>query len=693
MSPFRARNEVRYFASFVAGAIGIGAGSMAWADDASTGGESLQVVEVLGQRDAETFARSTFSTMLIETSLLEIPQSISAVTSETISEHNLMQLNDIAPFVAGVNEFSVYDDLTIRGFRSSDDRRVNGLRTYNNFWSQPYIANLERIEVIKGPAAATFGDATPGGVINLITKKPLTESRQELTASLGSYDRYYAAFDTTGPLDEGLTLPYRLNLSAWNIESFRNQAFDEGFSIAPSLSWLAGERTRLNLDVVYTDRDTVLDRGQPNVQGADTLGIVPIDVMVTQPGDQLDTQTLSVALAGDQQLSDRWTLAARYMYFRYEEDLIEHRIQNFVSPSVIRMGYTDRDTEATVNSGVLYLAGEFATGRFGHRLVIGGDVVGRDSVSDQVSSRDAGTFDLLAPVYAERDPSTYTVTPLTYGGEFESYAGFVQDQVTIGRWEMLAGVRYTSFTDRTIDAPEESYDSWSPRLGVVYRLSDDISLYGTWLEGFEAQFGYSSAEGGPFGPTTSELYEAGYKQLAFGGKLLFTAALYQLTNNDIVVYANDPANPDLYRVQGEERARGVEFEVSGRPMEQLTLLANYAYNDAEITDDTDPALVGRTKENAPRHAGTLWGRYDFRGGFGVGAGLTYVGERETFDAALQLPAYTLVNAAVYYRRGPLALSLQGRNLTDETHWTGGYNFGRVFPGDPRSAIFSATYAF
>jgi iron complex outermembrane receptor protein len=689
------RNSRARSAAALAGVVGGILGTPVFADAASgpTSVDALQTVEVIGRRMREAFTETTFATTLVETRILDIPQSVSAVTKETILDQGLMQLNDVAPFVAGVNEFSVYDDLTIRGFRTSDDRRVNGLRTYNSFWSQPYIAHLERVEIIKGPAAITFGDATPGGVVNLVTKKPLTEPRREAFLNLGSFDHRYLAFDATGPIGDATRLPYRLNASAWDTDSFRDGTFDDGWSLAPSLSWLPRAGTRLNLDVVHVDRNSVLDRGQPNVQGADTLGLVPTETTVTQPGDRLDTRSLSIALSGEQQIGERWTLAGQFMHYAYDEELVEHRIQTYVAPSVLRLGYTDRETEATVDSGTLYLAGRFATCAVAHTLVLGADALRRDSLSDEQFASNVGTFDVLAPEYRERDATAYALTPRTYGGELESQAGFAQYQATLGAFDVLAGVRYTRFTDRTIGADDETHDAVVPRFGVVRRLDADRSLYATWMRGFEAQFGYTALEGGPFGPTSSELVEVGWKQLAFDGRLLFTAAVYELTNRDIAIYANDPENPDLYRQIGEERARGVELEAVGRVTDRLRMLANYAWNEAEITEDSDATLVGRAKENAPEHTATLWARYDLPWGFGFGAGATHVAQRATFETGLALPSYTLVDAAVYYRVGRLALSVQGKNLTDETHWTGGYNFGRVFPGDPRRLLVTAAYEF
>jgi iron complex outermembrane receptor protein len=653
----------------------------------------LQTIEVIGRRLREAFAETSFSTTLVETRMLDIPQTISVVTKETIQDQVLMQLNDIAPFVAGVNEFSVYDDLTIRGFRSSDDRRVNGLRTFNAFWSQPYIAHLERIEVIKGPAATTFGAASPGGLINMVTKKPLRESRHELTANVGSYDHRYLAFDSTGPVGKGERLLYRVNASGWDIGSFRENTFDEGYGVAPSLTWIPSAQTRVNLDVVYVDRQSVLDRGQPNVQGAQTLGLVPIEVSITQPGDGIDTRNLSVALSGEYRLNDRWSVAAALMRYDYDEDLVEHRIDNYATPSVIRLRYNDRDTESTIDSGMLYLAGQFLTGPVEHQLVVGVDVLDRNDSQDEVFARRVGTFDVLAPAYPPRDPSTYSLSPSLWTSELESHAGFAQNRMTWGDWDLMLGLRWTEFTDRTLGAEEETHDDFVPRASLVYRLTPDRSVYASWIRGFEAQFGYTPQDGGPFGPTTSQLLEVGYKELAFDGRLMFTAALYEIENNDIVIYANDVANPDLYRQLGQERGRGIELEAVGRVTPNLQVIANYAYSDAEITRDVDPALVGRRKENAPEHSATVWARYDLPFGLGFGAGVTHVSERDTFDAPLQLPSYTLWNAAVYYTTGDLTLRLQGKNLTDEVHWTGGYNFGRVFPGDPRTFVLSAGYRF
>jgi iron complex outermembrane receptor protein len=553
---------------------------------------------------------------------------------------------------------------------------------------------LERIEVLKGPSAALFGDASPGGVINLVTKKPLDEFRHNVAASYGSYNQLYGAVDSTGPITTDKELLYRVNVSGWDGESFRNQYFDKGFSIAPSLSWLPTASTRINVEAVYTDRQSIRDRGAPNIQGASRLGEVPIEVMYTQPGDNFDTLTTSFAVTVEQKLTDSWSVAGSYMHHRYEEDSTEHGFNSYITPSTVFLYYDRRFVEARTDSGTVYSTGRFDTGPVQHKLVLGVDAMKQTSHADDAYVDDVATFDLLDPQYFARPIGTYgPFIASEWGGTLRTTGLFVQDQLTFGPWDVLPGIRFTRYSNATIGADEEDDSAITPRLSVVYRFTDDLSAYATWLTGFQPNFGYTAINGGPFGPTDSQLFEVGHKQMAFDRKLLVTTALYHLTNNDIVVYANDTGNPDLYRQRGQEQAYGLELEAVGKLSERWSLISNYAYNHAEITKDEDPTLVGKKKENAPEHAATVWARYQIGGGFGIGAGIEYIGERETFVDTLTLEDYVLFNAALYYQWRTLNVALNGRNLTDETHWTGAYNYQRSFPGDPLTVTLSADYTF
>lgn len=662
---------------------------------------TLQAIEVTGRQADTDFATSTFSATKTETHILDVPQSVGVVTKEVIEDQNIVLLNDVAPYVAGLNEFSVYDDLTIRGFRNSDDRRVNGLRVYNNFWSQPYVANVERVEVIKGPSAVLYGQASPGGVINIVTKKPLAKPYHEIRGDLSSFgsgdNQALVAVDTTGPMTEQGDLLYRFNASTWDQDSFREGIFDKGYSLSPSFSWVPNDDTRVNVEFNYIDRETVLDRGQPNLADSDALGIVPIDVSVTQPGDGLDYQDFTAAVSLDQALNDQWRLAAALQYHRYDEDLIEHRVGSSLpsSTSEYNVNYVDRETEAETFSGTVYTTGRFDTGVLAHKLLIGADALTQDNESRQLGASNVFSFDVLNPVNRSRPVASYSLTEPSfspYGAENQRTGVFIQDQLTLNQWDLLLGLRYSHFETRPVGGEKNSDSDLAPRLGLVYRQTEDLSFYGTYAEGFEPNFGFTAAEGGPFDPTTSRLFEVGSKYMAFDGDLLFTTAIYHIINDDIVVESFSQTNPDLMRQRGQEQATGFELEAVGRVTDKLTIIANYAYNDAEITEDEIEANEGKTKEGAPRHAATLWGKYRLGGGFAVGAGAEYVGDRKTFQEGFTVPSYTLYNAGVFYDAGEWEMSLVGKNLTDEDHWTGGYYPSRVFPGNPLQVTLSARYA-
>lgn len=234
---------------------------------------------------------------------------------------------------------------------------------------QPFIAHLERVEIIKGPGSAMFGDANPGGTVNLVTKEPLAETRREVELRLGSYSEAYAAIALTGAAVE-------------DSESFRNQYFQKGWLLAPSITWRPTPTTRLNLDIVHVDDRSVLDRGQPNIGGAGELGLVPIEVMVTQPGDRLDGTDTSVALSVEQAIGDDWIVSGALMRYRYREKLQKHGLNYYATPSVIDLYATDRDSRADTTNATVRAMGHLATDRVQHELVVGADTARPEDFQD-----------------------------------------------------------------------------------------------------------------------------------------------------------------------------------------------------------------------------------------------------------------------------------------------------------------------
>jgi iron complex outermembrane receptor protein len=286
-----------------------------------------------------------------------------------------------------------------------------------------------------------------------------------------------------------------------------------------------------------------------------------------------------------------------------------------------------------------------------------------------------------------------------------THAVYFQDQLRWGRVKTLLALRREYYVDLldngTADEQWAEQFAWIPRAGLVWTALPDVNLYGTYAQGFQpqssAQIGDSETYGGPFDPLTSHLLEAGTKTDLFRKRLAVLVAAYQITQNNILVSAEDPANPDKLRQRGQERARGLELEAQGQITPAIRVNANGSWNKTEITKDSDPENIGTEPAAAPRIKLGAWGRYNFqRGalrGIGLGAGGHFVDERNTNNPDLKLPSYGVFDAAAYYNVSKFQLAFKVNNLFDETYWTGGFDHWRLFPGEPRHFYTSVAYTF
>lgn len=681
---------------------------------------ALQEVEVIGRRETSYKSDYSFAAAKVAIPSIEIPQSISAVTKEVMVDRKAYRLGEVVKNLSGVNQFSGYDDLTMRGFRnnSSNGRLINGLRSVNGFWSQPISPHLERVEVIKGPSSALFGNANPGGTVNMVTKKPLPVSRQGLSFTLGSHDTYRAQADFTGPVNPEGTLLYRVNVGYENGGSFRDQIFNESILVAPSVSFLPSEATRVNVDLVYGINNTRLDRGQA-VYGTQDLRSTPIGFSLSQPSDHHRLKDFLLNASISHQLTDRFSINASYMKFRWDEDLAEHRTSNqFLNDTTMIMLYQERVAEQVTDNLTTYLVANLETGPVRHTALFGFDYINdwadRSDWAAQGEEQGVADFILTQPSYITRRVETYTPGRSTgYGearSEYDTYGLYVQDQVSLGRVKVLAGLRREEYVDRLNPGTGEEtrvvQTALIPRLGAVYGLDSDVNLYGNYSAGFEpvaAFYNNNPIYGGPFDPERSNMVEVGAKGEIFDGRLAVTAAAYQIVKSNVLVWANNPNNPDEMEQRGRERSRGFELDVTGSLTPNLNLIAHYALNRTIISDDLDESLIGQVKENAPRHLGGAWVRYQVEegplAGIGLGAGFHHVASRFTFERAdpaagledLILPGYTVVDAALYYTVDDFRIAANLNNVTDRTYWVGGYASNRIYPGSPRSVLVSVGY--
>ena len=707
----------------------------------------LQGVEITGRKEQAYKNTKSFSGTKTETPLRYVPQSISYVTKEVIDDQQAFKASDVIRNISGATHFSIYNnDIALRGFRSGN-ALINGLRTPTSSWSQPLLPNVERIEFIKGPASALFANSDPGGIVNTVTKKPLNENRKSINFATGSYNTNRISGDFTGPMNESKTLLYRLNLAYQNAESFRVLQGGKDMVIAPSISFIPDDKTQVNFDFVYSKTDSRLDRGQPifgATSGTD-LHSTPVSFAIGKQNDYENELNLYVTTSLRRKITNNIAFNASYMKFTYEEDLLEHRTSNSYALDAngdqiaTKMGMSSNRRKAkNYNDNLtLYFVTDLQTGPLTHQIVTGYDYIlntaplGNSQYTAGGYRKIDGTvgnftkamaaqyiikngapvpnvphFDLVNPDYSISEISGYINTSAEQAPTKYYVNGiYIQDQISWGKFQALLGLRQEYYTDvQSYTKPAQKkvkQNALIPRIGLVYTPLEQVSFYGTYAEGYQPQpasrIGPVEIYGGPFNPLISNMYEVGAKTEFFEKRLSANLAFYQIKQNNTLAPAGIEGKPEMYREIGQQRSKGIEVDINGTIFPNLSLTANFAVSRAETTKSAVAAEIGRLAANAPKAQGGFWAKYTFVNpelkGLGVGAGVNYTGKRNTLSTVLELPEYTLFNAALYYSVDKFKISANLNNVFNKTHWVGGYDYNRLFPGTPRNFLIGIGYTF
>ncbi|MEO6283746.1 MAG: TonB-dependent receptor [Dyadobacter sp.] len=721
----------------------------------------LQTVEVTGRRETTYKNDLSFIASKTATPIKEVPQSISYITKEVMRDQGTFLMGDAVKNMSGVNQFTFYDDLTIRGFRmngGSTTQLVNGLRTFSGFWKQPPVNYLERVEVIKGAASALYGNTSPGGTINRVTKKPLTTPQKSLTFTTGSFNTLRTLADFTGPMNEKKTLLYRLNLGYVNAQGFRNLQFDKNIIVAPSVSFLPTEKTRINFDLVYNRSNSRLDRGQ-SVKGND-LYSSSIKTSLNAVNDYLNEETYLITTSLNHQFTRNTSFNVAYLRTGYSEDLLEHRSSNVngvdsagktIENLVARQVFI-RKTKSFMDNVSLFFNHNFNTGIVEHKLVAGYDYIQsmtpkgsgqqtangyllkaggaaaynaktpekylfynytENGIVRSIPKPNISHYDLTLQNNNMEDPSKYTFNVITNSATmpvfYKLHGLYLQEQLKINRLQILLGLRYDTYIDKknytTNNETDVTQHALLPRIGAVYTLTNNINVYGTYTKGYNPQDAAVQSDplsGGPFDPIRSSLSEAGLKTEWIDGRLTANVSVYKITQTNTLYSANAADNPNLMQQIGEETAKGAEFDMTGNILPNWNMILTYSYNDAKITDagskTTDQVLVNRQKPNSPKNQGSIWTKYTFvnnaLSGFGLALGGNFVAERNvSINNTQTLPSYALLNGAIYYKIDKFQFQVNLNNLTNKTHWVGGYDYLRLFPGAPRNFMSTISYTF
>jgi iron complex outermembrane receptor protein len=653
--------------------------------------------------DASTATRT-------DTPLKDIPQSIQVVPQQVIEDQQANRLEDALRNISGVGTGDAFGGTTerfvIRGF-AQDTTLVNGFRQGAFGQGLPSVERLEQIEVLKGPASILYGNLEPGGVINLVTKKPLKEPFAETNLELGSFGLFQSSFDFSDSLNSNQTLLYRLNANFEVNDGFRD--FDQDttrLSFSPTISWQIGKNTDLLLDFNYINESRPFDRGIVAI--GDGVADIPYDRIFQQSDDEYKLEQLNASYQLEHRFNQKWKLRNNFRLVSSETS--DFRLDSlFIDDlGLLERGFR-RNNDINENYSLqTNVVGKFATGKVEHQLLAGVDLDRATTVGRQGRLPEDPVF--LIDVFTQEADSVPDIQPedLTSFARDENIRAdllgiYLQDQISISKQlKFLVGGRFDIFDQKSIDFAEDitsqqSQERFSPRVGLVYQPIKPISLYASYSTSFNPDpFNSTTVAGDILEPSTGTQYELGVKGELFDKKLTSTLAFYQIDRANFAT--TDPDNPDFSIATGEVRSRGIELDMAGEILPGWKVIAAYAYTDAEITEDNDFS-VGNKLENVPENSASLWTSYQIQQGslqgLGLGAGVFFVGDRQgDLDNSFTLPSYVRTDAALFYRRDNWQANLNFQNLFDVDYIKSSETFREaVRPGDSFTLIGSVSIDF
>lgn len=626
--------------------------------------------------------------------LIETPQAISVVTQDQVQAQAAQSISQAIRYTSGVvgernGADGRFDNVYIRGFLA--DQYLDSLRLERSSgfaYSLVDPFNLERIEVLHGPASVLYGQASPGGLVNMVSKRPTTEPYQEMFISTGSYGRIQSGVDVSGPLDKNKELLYRLTASGFDVGSQVDHTSYQRVSIAPSLTWRPTNDTTITFLGTYQKDPKAGFYNQLLPGGIGTVfptvnGRIPTSFYLGEPGyDKMRRDYGSVGYLLEHRFDSTWTVRQNLRYTD-NKTYIQGVYPQSGQADITNIGRDAFSSAETLRSFAIdnQVEAKFATGPLQHTALFGVDYRTGTSEATGGYLADVGSINALSPVYG------IAVAPLAFDGSarqtFDQVGVYAQDQIKFDRWVALLGIRHdradtrttSTFDGTTFSTIPTSDEATTKRGALLYKFDNGVAPYIQYTESFQPIVGTSNRTLNPYAPTTGQQKEVGIKYQP-NEKTLLTFAAFDLRQQNVLM--QDPTDP-LNQVQsGEIRSRGIEIEAKAEINRNLTLLGAYTYLDL-VNTKSDPSVLGKRPTGIPRNSASLWADYTFRGGaldgFGLAGGVRYFGETAGDGAnTYQVPGVTLFDAALHYDLAGLGPQFKGfkfqlnaTNLFDKTY--------------------------
>ena len=669
----------------------------------------IEVIATGQGEDNDYVVKEATTATRTDTPILDTPQSVQVVPQQVLEDQQVTRLDEALRNVSGVT-FGGTDlgrslQFSIRGF---DDAPIirNGFRQFGADII-PETANLERVEILKGPASVLFGEIEPGGLINLVTKKPTAEPFYKIETQFGNRNFISPSIDFSAPLTEDGKVRYRLNALYRSSDDIQDVDENiERFYISPVVTWQIGKNTDLNFELEYSNEDRPPSFGVPAI--GDEIADVPFDQITNEPDDFGEEEFLSVGYDLEHRFNKNWKLRNAFR-FTQQTALLETAFPFEIdeeSNTVFRF-WAAQPQDGESYSLQTSTEGKFTTGKINHEVLFGLDLnLAEDNFNDliRLDEETPLELDLFNPVYGTSPRPDFDTLPLISDRETETrrLGIFAQDRIAFGeKFFLLAGLRYDTVEQIVTDNLEQTEisdtnNSVVPRVGVVYKPIEPVSLYASYSQSF-SPVPETNSDGEPLEPEEGEGFEFGVKSEFLQGKLFTTLAYFNIDKENVA--SEDPDDPFSSVATGKQSSQGIELDVTGEIMSGWNIIASYAYIDAELAED-NTIEVGNRLPNAPENSASLWTTYQLQQGnlqgLGFGLGFNFVGEREgDLDNSFTLDSYFLTNAAIFYDRNKWRAGLNFKNLFD-VDYIAGTNTVRERGndrGEPFTILGSISYEF
>lgn len=668
--------------------------------------EPVDEVYVVEGHQARFNANSNETAMRMDVGQLETAGQVAVMDQTLIQEQNATTLGDVL-----VNDASIgvggtdrnREIFMLRGFEL--DTGTGYLRNGQQQWSyyRHPVELMERVEVLKGPAGLLYGKSAPGGLVNMVTKRPTAAFQASISQKVGTNDYQHTVADASGSLNESGTLRGRVVLSKQSEGSSRRYLDGREPELDRQIAGLMLDYditpdTQLSLHYDRVIDDSSSDNGANIINGKPQLGS---QFIWEAPWSFMDIDVENYGVDIVSQLTPDWKVKAGYNrqdYKRHYHEGFGQRETYDANTQSFKYFAMDRHDNWVLDTAYIDVTGAFQVGNIDHQVLIGSNALRNDYVGQRVMEKNQTA--VIGGAYPEPDIHYGTATPRV-PDPTDSIGFYAQDLITLNpQWQLLAGLRY----DRE-DNETDTYYNVLPKAAVMYHPSPEQTLYVTYSESFEPKNPVDSDtdinDGMALKPVKGKLYEFGYKQSLLNDQALFSAALFQIEQENKVVKEAITGQGNLTSRTtqlGKQTHKGVEVSLAGQVTDSWSVHSSATYLDARIEDPFNPANDGKQPADTPEWGASIWSRYDVDNQTYVNVGARYVGDRYgDMKNTYHKPGYTTVNAGVGHtikagEQTDLKLSVNVENLFNESYLAGGVQ-NKTTLGEERKVVLGASLHF